>query len=135
MITNIELAWIAGFLEGEGCFYTWSKEQHIPMLSVWSIDKDVIENVQKFFRTPIQVRKPTKLSRKPSYGLQLSGSHAAGWMMTLYTFLSRRRRAKILELLAPWKEHPINPQQVGNIWANNRRRLEVGPCTGPFVPH
>jgi hypothetical protein len=98
-----DIAWLAGLLEGEGCFRT---HKNCPGLTVNMTDEDVIARAAKVLGYP----KPTvpyiqRPGRKPIWCLSLHGKHAIAWMMTLYTFMGTRRRAKIREIIVAWTAH------------------------------
>lgn len=99
-----DVAWLAGLLEGEGCF--GGKDMRIRMNMT---DRDVVVRAATLLgvdaRGPYQVVEPTKRggSHKPVWRMAVYGPRAAGWMMTLYLFMGARRRQEIEEALAEWK--------------------------------
>jgi hypothetical protein len=103
MIATKDLAWIAGIVEGEGC-YSYSKS---PNIQVSMTDGDVIDKLHALMagssRHSPWMRKD---GYKPVHTLVVHGSDAIGWMMTLYSFMGVRRRARIREILAKWKLTP-----------------------------
>jgi len=99
-----DLYWLAGLLEGEGCF-CWSAGRdryRYPRISLSMTDQDVIVRAQSFFGT-CKSTGYTPSARKPYYTIQITGSRAAGWMMTLYSLMGKRRKARIKEILLLWK--------------------------------
>ena len=99
-MTLLELAWLAGIVEGEGCFCF---DKRCIKIAVAMTDQDVMERVGRLFGVPVTARGPYPPGKKRVYGIQLYSNRAAGWMMTLYPFLGLRRSAKVRELLAIWK--------------------------------
>ena len=98
-----EIAWLAGLLEGEGCF---REHKHSPGITLNSTDRDVVEHAADILGIP----RPTKSwiqrpNRKPMWCVALHGAHAIAWMMTLYTFMGERRRARIRDLITGWTAH------------------------------
>jgi hypothetical protein len=98
-----DIAWLAGLLEGEGCFRIHKKS---PGITVNMTDEDVVARAAKVFGYP----KPDKAyiqrtGRKPIWCFSMHGKHAVAWMMTLYTFMGERRRAKIREIIIEWTAH------------------------------
>ena len=69
-------------------------------------DKDVVDKAASLLGGAVraQVRKG---NRKVQYYLSINGSQAAAWMMTLYTLMGERRKAKIKECLDIWKSFPV----------------------------
>lgn len=116
MLQMNDLYWLAGLLEGEGCFtITKMAPGGSIVISVGSADLDVIERIKKIMGGPniIQRRKANPKATKPHYQFQVCSRTAVAWMMTLYTLLSVRRRARIMELLKWWKTRPANPNWKG----------------------
>jgi hypothetical protein len=100
-----DIYWLAGLLEGEGSFvaHRRSTKRGI-VISLKMTDRDVVERAQRILGAcavyEVAIRPPSK---KPSFAINISGRHAAGWMMILYQFMGERRRAKIVECLQFWK--------------------------------
>lgn len=112
-----ELTWLAGLLEGEGCF---GRSGGTARVTLAMTDEDVVTRAARILRAPVvgpvqpsQKRKDGG-TRKPVYSASVYGSRAAGWMMTLYTLMGSRRQAKILESLVAWKATRCkNPSGAG----------------------
>jgi hypothetical protein len=109
-----DLYWLAGLIEGEGCFTTSGKNKPtIPVLKIRMNDRDVIERAQRIL-TPLTHRKnsnPVRLippyrRSQAAFITVISGRGAIGWMMTLYPLMGERRQARIRELLAAWLTSP-----------------------------
>ena len=101
---------LAGLLEGEGCFTRG--DVGYPVIKMTSTDRDVVQWVADAFGIPVigpYFPGGSFIGKKMAYKCEVKGSRAAGFMMTLYLLLFSRRRARIRELLAEWR---------------NRRRLE-----------
>jgi hypothetical protein len=104
MISTLDIAWLAGLLEGEGCF-TADKRLTI-RISVAMTDLDVIERARKLMKCTCKIQEysPGACKRnKTLYRVLLNGTPAAQWAMTLYPFMGVRRQTKIRELIADWK--------------------------------
>jgi|HubBroStandDraft_6_1064221.scaffolds.fasta_scaffold00134_6 hypothetical protein len=103
MLEMNELCWLAGLLEGEGCFHAQPQgRKRTPnlLIQVAMTDRDVVEHVAKLFgcnlRTPC---KPRAHQHKTVYSVGVCGIKALGWMMTLYPLMGARRQAKIREII------------------------------------
>lgn len=105
----MDIAWAAGFIEGEG-----SISRTIPgkghgateLLNVRQMIREPLEKLQKFFGGTISVVHPKTTGiiggvPKPINNWGVSGSLARGVMMTIYTFMSTRRRQQIERALHP----------------------------------
>jgi len=97
-----DLYWLAGLLEGEGCFTEYKKD-HTPVLMVGMTDKDVIDRVAKLLGINWHYMR-VKAGHKPCYYVRLTHRKAIQWMMTLYTLLGSRRQARIREIITSWKQ-------------------------------
>jgi hypothetical protein len=100
-VITSDICWLAGLLEGEGAFHPGCSNIHI---SVDMTDRDVVSRVADLMRAKLYGPYSNgPLGRKPRWRVRVTGPKAAGWMMTLYSQLGERRRARIRELLADWK--------------------------------
>ena len=106
-ITSQQIHWIAGILEGEGCFFGgWSGGINIRLVMT---DKDVVDRVADFFGSKVSISDRTKKlpQWKEAYKTQVGGLKAAQWMMIIYSLMGIRRKEKIEELLKIWKSKPV----------------------------
>lgn len=99
------IAWLAGILEGEGCFQL-SGEGKSPKITLEMTDEDVVAKVSKMFKQKYNFT-PSKDGYKSKYRVVICGSKAVEWMFTLYSLMGNRRQSKILELIKGWKTIPI----------------------------
>lgn len=99
-MTN-NLPWLAGVLEGEGCFYY----DHSPRISVSMTDKDVIETIAQC--VGCKVRGPFtprgKNTYKPVWTVAMGGRRALELMIALFPFMHTRRCHAIEEILSKWE--------------------------------
>ncbi len=99
MLEIKDISWLAGLIEGEGSFLTCNTS---PCISLQMTDKDIIERAARLLG--VTVRGPYVYgSNKPTWTCRVYGQRAAGWIMTLWTFMGTRRREKMLEVLEAWK--------------------------------
>lgn len=97
VLTIKEIAWLAGWLEGEGCFRL---SRNCPIIAVHVTDKDVAYYAAKLLMAP-NVHSYKRDKHKRIYGFALCSTEAASWMMTLYPLMGKRRKAKIKANLKP----------------------------------
>lgn len=90
-----DLAWAAGFIDGEGSFL-WNGSSE--MISVPQKDKELLVKLQTLFGGGLTAR-PTKYGYRMNVW-QVYGARARGVAMTLYSFMSDRRKAQIGQMLA-----------------------------------
>ena len=95
-----DVIWLAGLLEGEGCFmFTQSKKRGkpYPTIVVGMTDEDIIVRVSDIW-------DKTVCHRSNHWRTHVHGAVAISWMMTLYLLLGKRRRERIREIIKVWKE-------------------------------
>jgi len=109
-----DLAWLAGFLEAEGCFRLGTHENRKKdgksfdyiHLSAVSSDKDVIDRAASIMN--IRASGPTarkhSLGRKPVWNLITSGNRAAPILKLILPFMGARRTARISAMLRHWSD-------------------------------
>lgn len=98
--------WLAGLLEGEGCFQCDSllntkKLNPRPRIQLMMTDEDIVSKVAKQFETSYWKLKK-KENRKQVYGTAITGARAAEWMRILKPYMGQRRQLKIQEILNKW---------------------------------
>jgi len=101
-----DLYWIAGLLEGEGCFHTSGSGKPVPAISICTTDLDVITKLKRLMRHDGVISSSVDNRHKHykvRYIIDIYGVRAISWMFTLYPLLGLRRRAKIKEVVAHWK--------------------------------
>lgn len=90
-------AWLAGLLEGEGCFAFYGT----PRISVSMTDRDVIDRVAHLMGATLisERRDPRKPTHKTQYVTQVAGTRAHRLMRDLLPLMGARRAARIREVL------------------------------------
>lgn len=104
-MTESEVAWLAGLLEGEGCFGLTSNK-HGLRITVGMTDLDTIEKIQRIAGGNIIGTKNLP-NRKPLYTWHASVREVAvDVMLAILPHMGQRRSGKIQELLAWDKKFP-----------------------------
>ena len=110
--TEVELAWISGIWEGEGCWqYKKARERYNQkngktytakpemLMSIQMSDKDIIDRVAKIMdnRTATFTHVPSKKAKgwKPLYTFSIRGKAAVLWTNLMKPYLGERRMEKI----------------------------------------
>lgn len=101
----LELAWLAGLLEGEGSFFTErvGGVNRYVVMEVTMTDQDVIERAAALMGVKAAFRHaPSKQAagHKATWRARLRGQRARTLMEELLPFMGDRRSAKITELLS-----------------------------------
>lgn len=107
MIDMHELYWAAGFIEGEGSFIfsrraRWGNAR----ISVPQVEIEPLHRLQRLMGGTICTEKGPN-GRFRIFRLQIDGHVAVGWMMTLWTLMSAKRRSQIEAALNGWKALPL----------------------------
>jgi len=114
MISAIDLAWAAGFLEGEGTFAfgrrlkadrpEWGSAQ----VAACQVQREPLDRLQSLFdgSDPAEYHWLGPSKNKSAWFWRVYGPRAVGIMMTLYHFMSPRRREQIRSVLDRWKSAP-----------------------------
>lgn len=100
----IDIYWMAGLLEGEGCFGIKSRNK-LPIITYVTTDFDSALRVCDFFRSsmPLVRKYKTSPTSKQVYSVSIHGRRAVGWMLTIYPIMGTRRKVKIRELIRDWR--------------------------------
>lgn len=105
MISVKDIIWLAGLLEGEGCF---GLSGDVARVTVAMTDRDVIDRVALLFGSNVRVSQPKHIRKdgtlaKVVYTTAVYGCRGAAWMMTLYSLMGDRRQKTIETSLLSWK--------------------------------
>lgn len=102
-----ELAWSAGFLEGEGYFKGVQQKTITPCAYAYiqcsQVQKEPVERLLKYFGGSLKQYGPYSTNRQAYWQWTVYGDRALGVMMTLYKFMSPKRQQEIREVIALWK--------------------------------
>ena len=112
-MNTLEIAWLAGIIEGEGCFISVLGKNPNFRIQVKMTDKDIIDRIQKITNlgsTNVEVMKNPRYKTCYHWKICIQ-SDVAALMMTIYPFMGERRRARIKLLLKEWRAYPISSQR------------------------
>lgn len=90
--TTAQIAWAAGFIEGEGSF---ACNARTTVISVSQVNREPLDRLLAWFGGRIVPRPPSNLGKSPIWEWKCSGSRARGVAMTLYSMMSVRRKQQI----------------------------------------
>lgn len=115
-ISDQDLCWLAGYLEGEGSFCKSSPSKpNTPFVCVSSTDEDVISRVSDMFG--VTYHKVTKNKDMPhwkqAWATRKSGYAAVILMKMLKPMMSTRRQQQITTAIASYTEtrHKLTPKE------------------------
>jgi hypothetical protein len=98
-LSPVDLGWVSGFLEGEGSFHA-HRSEHGSYIKISAPQKqrEPLGKLQSLLGGSIYTRK---------CGIYLwnlsKGAEVAGWMMTLYSYMSPKRKGQIKRALSVWQ--------------------------------
>lgn len=114
-----ELIWLAGLLEGEGCFGIGKDRNGIirkPSITLSMTDKDVVTKVANMFDKNVYIIKYHKqrFGRKLQYRVKLNDTLAINVMKLLLPYMGKRRSRKIKQIIVQWDKfyHKKRDQSV-----------------------
>lgn len=128
-----EIAWLAGLLEGEGCFQ--KRVNHNPLIQLIMCDKDVVIKAAKIMgaHKVVQVKKDTR-GGKQLYRAIVYGATAISVMNKILPFMGERRSGVIKSCLEDYavnlKYKERRPYSRGAIivWQKNMSDENMVPC-------
>jgi hypothetical protein len=105
-----DLAWAAGFLEGEGSFQSmrgqWKdKVYYSPCVRASQMEKEPLQFLVEIFGGTLKQYSNRGFKKRKCWAWGAYGSRARGIMMTLYGMLSAKRQTQIRKALADHKNH------------------------------
>ncbi len=103
-LSSIDIAWAAGFLEGEGCF---SRPSGDMMVSASQVQREPLKRLKGIFGGTIKKNKRENDNWQDVYTWWVTGRKAAQCMMTILCLMSPRRSERIVESLRTWKKKPL----------------------------
>ncbi len=98
MIKMVDIAWLAGLLEGDGCFGIYRK---YPIIKLGMTSEDTVIRAASLMGSKVWHRKNMRET-------ELGGTRAINLMVALYPFLGRRRREKVAEIIGFWRNLPAS---------------------------
>ena len=106
-ITELDLHWLAGLLEGEGTFLAGPPSApRSPAIQFWMTDRDVVERAAAMLDSAVMVVAPRRAHWKTTYAVRLRGPRAVVWMRRLRSLMGTRRREQIDRAIASYAPDP-----------------------------
>lgn len=100
----VELAWLAGLLEGEGHFglERVGEDSKRPIVTVSMTDYDVVYRASRLMGgyKVLEQRPPSAVDKLPRYRVKAVSDTARHIMRSVLPYMGQRRSAKIKEVLA-----------------------------------
>lgn len=102
-IDELELAWIAGLLEGEGSFLL--RQKRTPVIACSMTDKDVIDKLHSLIGGNVYELGRQKEHHKDVFRVQLCGKEAFFLMKKIKPFMGQRRQEQIQFVIDGWMQY------------------------------
>lgn len=101
-MTEVEFAWLAGLLEGEGCFLAGPPSSpNSPRFTVEMTDRDVIERVSALCKSGgVVAVKPSGLGTQPRFKVGVYGPKAVSIADAIRPMMGERRQRQIDKMIA-----------------------------------
>jgi hypothetical protein len=93
-----DIAWAAGFLEGEGGFRLNNQKAKVAHVHAVQVQREPLDRVRAFFGGSVNRRKG-RPHQNDYWEWVVTGARARGVMMTIYTFMSPRRKQQMKKAL------------------------------------
>jgi hypothetical protein len=120
-VSTRDLDWLAGLLEGEGCFGAYPQKSRLGprlIIELGMTDKDVVERAANILGSSVYAQQKSKSmgpNTKTYYRARVKHRRAAAWMKMLYPLMGKRRKDKIQKALQIWEEYiPVTRQEAGH---------------------
>lgn len=98
-----EIAWAAGVYEGEGCCLTYKKKQkptYVTLrIQLCQKDRWLLDRLQALFGGTVTIRKGYGPHTTDLFAWNLYGPRARGFLLTIFTWMSPRRRQQIRQAI------------------------------------
>ena len=116
-MTRGEMLWLAGLLEGEGCFWGYTRGKYFqPGISLAMTDRDVVDRAASLLGTrSFAASRDKRRVAKPMWRCAVQSAPAARWMADLHEHMGERRRAKIESVLREYAEYQP-PMRKSSTW-------------------
>lgn len=96
--TAVDLAWAAGFLEGEGSFCTNGKKGY-PVVQAFQVEREPLDYLRSFFGGRLTHHSRSNPNAQDIWCWRANGTRARGIMFTLWPLMFSKRQGQIATTL------------------------------------
>jgi hypothetical protein len=107
-LSEIQAAWLAGLIDGEGCF---DAPRGNPRIRIKMSDLDVVLRAADLMGARTYMETPREDYFKPCMVAQITGDRAAAVMRALLPYLGSRRSGKATEIIL---EHAARQARIAH---------------------
>lgn len=123
-ISEQDLYWLSGWLEGEGCFTIYRNYRtKCPVVMAGSTDFDVITRVSKLFGVGVQHMRQSGTGKKPMYYSRITSAKAKALMLKILPLMGERRSARIKEVIELYDTSKSESEK--DLWATRKRLASI----------
>ena len=121
-ITEFDLAWLAGLLEGEGSFIAGPPSApRSPAVQLSMVDRDIVARAAALIGVSVTVVPSRREGWRTAYCARVRGARAVLWMKRLRPLMGTRRQAQIDRAVASYAPDPRR-------LLSERRAIEALAC-------
>lgn len=95
--TEVDIAWAAGFVEGEGCFH--QTKDSVQVSAYQKFTTEPLQKLLSMFGGTLFLNAPGGIKNESCWVWRACGPKARNAIFTLYPYLSQRRTRKILSMI------------------------------------
>jgi len=92
-----DIAWAAGFYEGDGNIH--KNAYRSTSARITQVNKEPLNKMLRLFGGSLSLKRRLKNNENDTWNWAINGSRCRGFVMTIYPFLSERRKRQILNVL------------------------------------
>lgn len=111
-----EVMWLAGLIEGDGCFCIGKGKT--PRLSIQMTDQDVITKAAKMLESSVWTSGRLTKAGKTVWSCGASGLKAIEWMRILKPYMGIRRQGQIVKIVSSWLDKKTYNNKDKLFWAS-----------------
>jgi hypothetical protein len=106
-ISEQDLHWLAGLLEGEGSFLAGPPSSpRSPAVQVSMVDHDIVERAGNLLGAAVTVIPSRREGWRTAYCVRVRGARAVPWMQRLRPLMGQRRQEQIDRAIASYAPDP-----------------------------
>lgn len=126
-LADLDAAWLAGLLEGEGSFMRAPpSDPRRPIVALSMTDEDVVQRAARLMANGHYARSDRRPGKwKPTFRVFVKGAPAVELMRALRPLMGTRRQAQIDAALASFRSSPDHPNNKRYDWPSDEELLEL----------
>jgi len=119
LVKTHDIAWLAGILEGEGCFVTPTRTRRSESVQITQKEPWILHRISSLVGGKVKIHRQSNGSSY--FRWNAFGSLARGISMTVFAFMSPHRKEQIGSMLCGRKDYTRGPYRL----LHNRRTSQA----------